>query len=286
MSPSEFDLRAALRDGEGDGVDPDRIIRNAQVARGIRRDHLVRSASIAAVVTVVAGLGVGAGLVLHHDGSQEAGSSAGGAADRAASAPMASSVNGVPAGGVNQGTNSPGASGSHGTISGPVAPGPLHDAAQIPCPTVLPRLTVGNAGSGPLFSGPVEAIKVCAYSTGDGALLGTGAAPASMIYAGQTADDIVAGIESAATEPARVPCPQYRLATGRTLVIIGVTPTGTAMTAITVQVDQNPCNVPITNGSAVRYNWQPPKVMTPFLSSLTGSGLSVDPGKASGSPLH
>ncbi|HVU91285.1 MAG TPA: hypothetical protein VHC23_03580, partial [Jatrophihabitans sp.] len=57
MSPSEKDLRAALRHGEGDGLDVGQIIQRGQQARARRRTQLLSGASAA---VLVAGIGAGA----------------------------------------------------------------------------------------------------------------------------------------------------------------------------------------------------------------------------------
>ena len=44
MSPNEFDLRAALRAGEGETLDPDSVL---SAARAARHDRRVRIASVA-----------------------------------------------------------------------------------------------------------------------------------------------------------------------------------------------------------------------------------------------
>ncbi|MDT4951126.1 MAG: hypothetical protein QOJ37_3721, partial [Pseudonocardiales bacterium] len=60
MSPTEFDLRAALRDGEGDGVDVDRVVAGGRARRTHRRSQLL---STAAVVAFVAAAGTGGALI-------------------------------------------------------------------------------------------------------------------------------------------------------------------------------------------------------------------------------
>lgn len=56
MSPTESELRSALRSGEGDGVDADAVIAHA---RGVRHARRVRLGSIAGAVVVVAGIAAG-----------------------------------------------------------------------------------------------------------------------------------------------------------------------------------------------------------------------------------
>lgn len=56
MSPSESELRGALRIGEGEGVDPDAVISRA---RGTRHARRLRVGSIAAAVVVVGGVAAG-----------------------------------------------------------------------------------------------------------------------------------------------------------------------------------------------------------------------------------
>ncbi len=70
MSPNEFQLRAALRDGEGEHLDPDTVVARARAVTRARRDRRVRYLSVAAVVAVVGGIGTVAGVALsggNHD---------------------------------------------------------------------------------------------------------------------------------------------------------------------------------------------------------------------------
>ena len=78
MSPTENDLRAALRDGEGDGPDASRIVIAGQRARARRRTQLVNTA---VAVALVGGLGTAGTLLLGNGddashSSSEAGSGA------------------------------------------------------------------------------------------------------------------------------------------------------------------------------------------------------------------
>ncbi len=63
MSPSEKDLRSALRAGEGEAFAPDADT-IMQAARGARHTRRVRIAAVTATVVVVGGLGIGLGVAL------------------------------------------------------------------------------------------------------------------------------------------------------------------------------------------------------------------------------
>ena len=151
MSPNEFQLRAALRDGEGDSIDPDTVIMRARAMNQARHDRRIRYLSVAAVVAVVGGIGTVAGVAL-------TGGDNGGSHSTADSARKAANSE---AGGA---ATAPSAAGK------PIAGGPMARAAAIPCPATAPTLQLpGGGGSGQfgsngsLFSGPVESVKICAY---------------------------------------------------------------------------------------------------------------------------
>lgn len=285
MSPNEFQLRSALRDGEGDRVDPDVVIARVRDLTQARRDRRVRYGSVAAIVAVVGGIGVVGGITLHGGGQHKAASAAhsstgkynapgqGAAADSAASQPQRS-----------------------------IAPGPLADAAALSCPTAVPHLqtpgggaTNGQFGSGrSLFSGPPEAIKICAYFQQGGAPIpGPNNSPLATVLTGPQATALAASLDAAPKAHPAVPCPLYLSSDGRTLVLIGLTSSGQAMRPITATVAQNPCNLPVTNGTAIRYDWSPPASLDGFVAQARSSGgagkVSIAPSgnaNVTGSPIQ
>jgi hypothetical protein len=281
MSPNEFQLRAALHDGEGKRVDPDTVMARARGMQQARHDRRVRYASVAAVVAVVAGIGVVGGIAVNGGGHHN--TAAGGVGDNAAVAP-----------GQNRGAKVP--------QPAVAAPGPLRDAQSVACPAAAPTLkTPAGAGgttrgqfgaAGSLFSGAVESIKICAYAElGGVAIPAADGTPVNTVLTGQRATAFAASLDAAPKQRTGDLCPLYLLSDGKTLVIIGVSTTGQAMKPITATVHQNPCNRPVTNGTAIRYNWSPPSSLNSFLTSLPNTGVSPAPhitpsGKNIGSPIR
>jgi len=240
MSPSESQLRAALLAGQGQAVDADQVIRRAEALRRTRR---ARFGSIAAVVTVVAGVGVAAGVILSSNNSTTTASNSSG------------SVNGTADGAKSVATSTAGAQPNEPTTAG-----------RGGCPAALPTLTVPSVGSGPMFSAPVGSILVCIYpETGGGPLTRADGSTLSVTLTGSPAAQLAAGLNAADTTMRAVPCPLYRTANGKMLVMIGMRADGTRMAPVEAHVLQNTCNTPVTNAAAVRYNWSPPASLTAFL---------------------
>ena len=230
MSPTEDELRAALHLGEGDALDADGVIRRAQAQGAAIRDRRVRLASAAAVVAVVAGLGVGGGLILSR-GSQTH------SADRnAMNVPAPSAGGGKAAGNAGGGTSS----------------------AAAACPDAPPSPTTPPQGVASLFPGSVNIISVCLYSRAAQLepKVATNPQP-NLVILGADVQRLVTSIDAASTVRQALPCPLYRTA-AVDLVLIGVRPDGTALPPVVTQYRQNPCNLAITNGTAIRYNWPPP----------------------------
>jgi hypothetical protein len=260
MSPSEFDLRAALHHGEGDGVDADHVIAHAVVLRQERRARLVRSGSIAAAVVVVAGLGIGTAVALH--GGSNGTPSAGSAQSTATQRSPAQGNAAVPS---NQSAPSsrgvPKAPPQGADTSQAVAPsttsGQSPATVSVACPARIPSLSLAQAGSGPMFSGPVAAMVVCVYPSAVPA-----GKPVRLEFHGAAAATIANSIDAASKTPGHIKCPMLRADGGtKPVVIIGVTANGSPMAPITARVGQLMCDQPITNGTAVRYNWVPPTVL-------------------------
>lgn len=264
MSPNEAQLRAALRGGEGPGLDVDRVIARAARAGRERHARRLRVASVTAVVAAVTGLGVTAGVLANRPTASEnsAASSTGPAHGPAAST-------GRTAAGPANGDASP-------QLPGPPAPGPLRDAANTPCPTVLPRLDAARATGGNLLAGPVESFKVCGYTTSDGRpLIAADGTPVAAIYTGGYAAQLAASLDAASRTLLPRPCPRST-ANARSIAIIGLSRSGTQMAPITSDLQ---CNMVITNGTAVRYNWTPPAGMADLFASLgAASTPNVGPG--------
>ena len=240
MSPSESELRAALRAGQGEALDTERVISRAQVAR---RQRQVRYASVAAVTAIVAGVGVAAGIALSGGDRPALNTVAGGSAGSAAAAPRA-------AGGVLS---------------------PSGTMAAMQCPAILPVLRTAPAyAPAPLMPEPVASITVCLYAeTGGPPLRDRGGATITESIGGEQATTLAESLNNASTVKQGRMCPLYRTANGRTLLMTGIRADGTELPPVEASVLQNPCGQAVTNGTAVRYDWAPPSLLTSFLSRAT-----------------
>lgn len=240
MSPSESDLRAALRDGEGDGPNVNIVIAGAQALRARRRSRLL---SAAAAVIVVGGIGYGISQV---SGDNAATSSAGG---RAVTEPRQN-------------------------IAGPGSAGYANGSstATFSCPTTFPRYALPGGGSpgqfgsdGPLFPDGVSSVGVCPYTA-------AGKPARALLIRGTEAKALVAGLENAPkTRPATL-CPQYRLADSRQIALIGISADGASSRPVTAAVGVPACAVTVTNGTAVRYDWSPPASLLRALDAVLPGG--------------
>ena len=266
MSPSEFELRDALRDGEGDGLDTDALIGSAVQIRHTRR---VRLGAIAASVVAVGAIGTGAVQLIH--GPSPAGKNSAttgfGAEQSMPSAPTKRGALPNPT--------------SAGTAAGGLAPGGT-DSQAAPCPTTAPRLeTPGGGGTGqfgsggPLFAGVVTQLVVCAYPAT--------ASPTSIVLSGAEAATVAAGLDAAAKTRSTTLCPYSPTGTGQ-LVLLATTAGGRTLPPAVATLH---CTWTVTNGTAVRYDWTPPTSLTGLVAAATaGSPNGAGPPHASGSPLH
>lgn len=254
MSPTEFELRAALRDGEGGDcgtpLDVDSIIGHAESVRRQRRGRLLGGATAA---VVVAGVGV-TGAVLAWGGGS-------GSSPASPSRP-----NGQVYGAMNDA--SPSAEGLHATNGSAVA---------ADCPAAVPRLNLpGGGGTGQfgaddaVFARSVTRVLVCAYGSQE--LVATsGAAPAGTVLSGTDATTLAGSLNDAAapTSGAAHACPDFRTADGpQEYVLIGYDSSGAALPAVVVTLGDNPCLDKATNGTAVRPSWSPPASLQATFSGL------------------
>jgi hypothetical protein len=240
MSPNEFQLRAVLHEGEGEDLDANRIIARA---RAIRHERRVRFASVAAVVAVVTGVGVAGGVALTRDDHHSASNTT---AEKRASAGSGSS---------NYDASSPLTAAS----------------ASAACPATVPRLLLPGGGSpgqfgadGPLFGDPVSSITVCGYIRDDKPL------PQAVVVSGADAAQLAADAE-AADQRGGGSCGASAADEIQTFVLLATSTTGAAMNPVVDTV----CGT-VTNGTALRYDWQPPKNI---VDALRG-------GQVVGSPIH
>lgn len=230
MSPSEFDLRAALHDGEGDVPDASRIIATVARARYERRRRIVGIGSAAAAVAVVA---TGITLLARTGNTEQAGSGGG----VAASAPAFGGAGHGYAGGLSGARREPASPADSAAASAERA------ASQVPCPTTLPHLALPGAGGttqfgadGPLFSQPVAAMKVCSYGVGNQAVEFSGT------RAKEFADYLEQAPVSGKQDLCKLNAPSFAL--------YAVSASGARLPVVTAQAGCAVYNV--TNGTAVR----------------------------------
>jgi hypothetical protein len=267
MSPSESQLRAALRAGEGQPVNPDLVIAHA---RAVRHNRRMRVGSIAAAVIAVGGIGTGIAALstgTNGSGDSAAGSSVSGDLQGKAAAPEGTAPRAAPetAGGAN-------------------------GADTASCPATPIRLMVPGGGgtgqfggSGPLFAEPVDSIRVCGYAATS--LGGRIEATGSTVLLGRDAADVATSLNAAAVTRSARPCPVEPV---RELVLYPTATTGGRLAPVVVSYAG--CAPWATNGTAVRYDWTPPAGTSGLLNRLTRAtpGLPSVPGphpiEPSGSP--
>lgn len=275
MSPSEDDLRAALRRGEGDAPDAGRIVARAAAVQSRRRAQL-RSGALGVVLVAAVGAGGGALLARGGGDSGTAGSSGEKAAGSAGNAGSGSS----------SGASSAAAAGS--SARGAASRGAASAALPATCPSSAPHYLLPGGGSpgqfgagGPLFGAPVTSVLVCAY----GAASGARAAPAvrHVVVSGTAARQLVSSLESASRRPVPEACPARPRIAGlprdAVLALTGITAQARALRPVTVPLG---CAGVTTNGTAVRYGWTPPAAL---LEALAGAASSSTP-LPHGSPIR
>lgn len=248
MSPSEADLRAALRDGEDDGrPDVDGLLTHVRARRAQRRTRVL---STAAAVVVVAAAAVGGAAVWGGSGD---GSGRPQAGSSPSAPPSATQTN-------------------------------TRGQADVPrCPATFPGSTAPPTGLSPtaaMFSAPVQTAVVCGYTEPTAA----GSAPSMHVFVGDQATLLAQSIETASTSKLRIMCPDIVSAQKKQLAIVAVTAGGTRLPTVTTDVSIPNCNQPITNGAAVRWAWRPPASVAPLISALTArtGGIAHLPGAGSG----
>ena len=246
MSPSEYQLRAALHHGEGDGVDAGAVIARA---RAIRHTQRVRVASVAAAVVLVGGVGTGAGLLAGHSGHPTR-TSAGSAAKAPALQPL-SSLQQTPFAVANGGQTG----GAAASVPGPQ------------CPATLPVLAAPGGGGTGQFGGsdqllnqPVVSMQICGY--GAQTVSGAPSLGTSMSVGDSGAREIAASLNNASTRPSPFACV---IQPARALAIYAISARG-ALPVVTVHLD---CRGTATNGTAVRYGWRPPADLAAAIDALT-----------------
>jgi hypothetical protein len=279
VSPSEADLRAALREGEGDGVDPYDIIFAVRQRRAHRRTVLL---SAAAAVVFVGGAAAG-GAALLSGGS--GGNGAGGGTTALAGGGGGVASNAGPQLGHRRAE-------PNSTIGSPDA------RYNLACVTPQVRRVPTNNGSepsGPLLTGPVKGFIVCAYPFVSGQSA-QGAAP--LVVSGDAARSLIASLANTTTAPVPSSCPIITSAGHLVLSMVPVTPDGQHLSPLTATITAPACSTSVTNGHTVRYGWKIPARVAALLHlsrveprRSTGSEMPVDlipshPSGESGSPPH
>ena len=247
MSPTENDLRAALHDGEGDGVDPNRIIFRAQRERAARRSKLLNAA--AAVIVVVGIGGGGAWLLAQGNGDEKASNS--GAAGGGNSAAL------------DHGTSAYGAARAPGA-----AP---QGSSAATCPATMPRYPQpAGAASGSLFDRPVTSALVCSYGTTTALSTGKAGTPTGITLTGADATALVDSLEQSkvASGQSRVMCPDYRMADEQAIAIFAFKADGSSAGSVTTVLGRPSCAVVVRSAKGVREGWTPPAQLLPAMAKL------------------
>ena len=280
MSPSEFDLRAALHDGEGGELNVDQVIQHARARVTQRRVRLLSGAAIVALVAGVATGGAllaGAGNGSHQNSANEQGAET--SARSAAGGQGAKHRTPVEAGGaaalstaVPGPANAPVLQGTAGATSCPRRPPPALPGGRSP-------EQLGTAG--PLFSKPVASVVVCGYGSTVTRVSAPNRNPARLELHDGAATRLAASLENAAKVKPRVMCPDYRTADAQQIAIIGITADGKQAGIVTTTIGLPACDVEVTNGTAIRYNWTPPADIARQLAALNPVGVVVSPGPSS-----
>ena len=235
MSPTEFELRAALRDGEGRGPDPDTIIRRANDLRRQRRTRIGGSLAAAAVV---AGLAVAGGVLL---GRQQRERQLGEFQRRRRLRDAALRIRARPAPPRRRHARR-GRSGVGRRVP-PDAPPARAPRRWRHRPVRFHRQPAagGRRQRHVLLLRPERRSPAAGLGHGDGA----------------DAAEVASTLNAAAPLHQGV-CPDYRTLSTQQYVLLGANADGTLSDPVVVTLARNPCQDMATNGTAVRYGWTPP----------------------------
>jgi hypothetical protein len=256
MSPSESELRAFLRGGEGETPDADALIAHA---RAVRHNRRVRLASVAGAVIVVGAVSAGAVALGQDDGHPTAGSP-----------PPATAQHQPTNGDTHEAPSRPAPSHIASTaVPSHVGPSTGRTGPNATCPAIPPHLMLPGGGGtgqfggdGPLFDGTITSMQICGY-----AARGTGGAvqfSRATLVTGSRAGEIATSLNAASTKQLMPPCqPPMRTSA---LVIYAKTASGVASKPVVVDYS---CGGSATNGTAVRYDWTPPPAVATALDALT-----------------
>jgi hypothetical protein len=252
MSPSEFDLRAALREGEGTdagGLDAGRLIADANRIRRERRRRINTGIGVAAVVGVIGTFGVLIGGLT--SGSESGGGSAA-AASKAAPGGYA---------GARSNSLAP-VAGGNASAEASTVPSPRHNGgnkAAPSCPSVpvpLPPASRGLHPLGSLFPAGVSSIAACAYPANGGTTFGA-------LVTGTAARSLANSLDSAPSRPDARHGRCFTPFDGHGTVQLRVyDSSGTMIAPLTVAPDCHQAKV--TNGTVTKY----PNRLAPPLPGL------------------
>jgi len=267
MTWDEAELRAALREGEGETLSAGHIAALGQ-ARQQRRHDRLRTLAVAVVVTGLLGGGVGALSQLNGDSESAGSASANGAKAvqdygkqagvGVAQAPDQSMRAGAPHEPQPLAPVPSSGGGGYATASGLLGGGTSGGSA-VGCPDTPSAATYptpNESGSaGPLFAEPVASITVCGYRAGKSGRTYT--LRGSTNLTGGAARNVAADLERTPRITMTVDCagsPSARL------TIHAVSATGRPLPVVTVDA-VNGCAATVTNGTVVRYGWDIPKAL-------------------------
>ena len=239
MSPSEFDLRAALREGEGDGdgIDAGSLIANANRIRRERRRRINTGLGIAAVVGVLGTFGALIGTL-------------GGGGESAGGESAASKQ--VVAGAASRPSGDDAAYGRAHTLAPvPSPPGrPSHGVtaqAGRACPATpvhIMRPGAISTADDRLFPADLAAISACAYPA-------SGTTVGGAFVTGAAAQSLARALDSAPAVPAPSGACGAPFAGRGTVQLQVYDSSGTALAPVTVVPDCNQAKV--TNGTVTKY---------------------------------
>jgi hypothetical protein len=204
VSPSESQLRAALHDGEGDGIDPGRVIARAEA---IRRRRRVRIASVAGTVAAVAAIAVTVPLLNQVKGSV------------ATSGTPVTSQQDHAAVGQAPGVGSSAAPSAGANTKAPPRAGEVPACPASASPVVVPSHPASTSGGGQLFPTPVTALRVCEIGNPAG----------NYVLVGDKAQAVVDDLNALTTGAAATPCPADY---GPIVVLIAIDVNGNQRTAV------------------------------------------------------
>lgn len=242
MSPSESQLRAALHEGEGQGLDAGLLIVHANRLRRERRRRINQVAGATLVVGVV---GAGFGLLTGGGSNDQAGGSSGGSATVRQQASRAAGVGG-------------GAYGSAKVVPAPASSANYSVAGS--CPSVpdhiaLPEGVTKDEASGPLLPRDAAAIHACGYPNGTRAR--------TLVLRSAQASALAATLDAAPITPGRAVRSCTNDEPTGTVELLAVDSAGRRAKPVVITVV---CpNAVATNGVATRYLTVAPAVLRDLL---------------------